>query len=660
LETVVLQAGALNAKGWKLEGITIALSGLTSSPQQLTLLITKLHLPKPFDDLGLADVKCTSFSWQNKELSCGQGTGKVRSKQWQSPETHFSFHIRENRSSIKLTDLQLGGGSFAIDGEELGHQWQIQINAKNVESQFIQQLVQPKLFNLKEGKITGRFNASGSHAHIHNFKVEAGLENLTLQAPSGRFATEKLALDTHLEAQYEHGLWQWQSQIRMKAGALYAEPVYLEAGDQSIHLEAQGNWDSLHQRAEISSASYQHSLAAEVSGKATIRFNKGVLLENASFSLYSQDMQTLSAIYLKPFFTQTPLEGITLAGELKADFSIVQQSLTAFFASFNKLDIKDEAGRIQMRGGAGTVNWGNNEAFATPSQLGWQQLDLRALPIGPSRLSFLTKAKSIRLLKKATVPFLGGAIDINQFSWQAKGHDEPDVSFEGSLHNASLAQLSTALDWTPLSGTISGVIPKIDYHNKTLSLGGQLTINVFDGNVTITRLASSGLFTDFPKLHTDLEIKNLDLEQLTGKFSFGSITGKLSGFVRQLYMENWKPVTFFAWIGTPDDDDSRHRISQKAVKNIASIGGGGASDILSRSFLSLFETFGYDKIGLGCYLHEGVCQLMGVEARASGYAIITGGGLPRIDVIGYNPRVDWNVLMERLGRISTSEEVIIK
>jgi hypothetical protein len=127
-----------------------------------------------------------------------------------------------------------------------------------------------------------------------------------------------------------------------------------------------------------------------------------------------------------------------------------------------------------------------------------------------------------------------------------------------------------------------------------------------------------------------------------------------------LYMENWKPVSFYAWFGTPDDDDSRHRISQKAVRNIASIGGGGAADVLSRSFLRFFETFMYDKIGVGCYLHEGVCQMMGAEAAQQGYYLIKGGGLPRIDVIGYNPRVDWNVLMERLARISTTDEVRIE
>jgi hypothetical protein len=149
------------------------------------------------------------------------------------------------------------------------------------------------------------------------------------------------------------------------------------------------------------------------------------------------------------------------------------------------------------------------------------------------------------------------------------------------------------------------------------------------------------------------------MEQLTGKFEFGGITGKLSGFVQKLYLENWQPVSFYAWFGTPDDDDSSHRISQKAVKNIASIGGGGAADAISRSFLRFFETFGYDKLGLGCYLHEGVCQLMGVNATPTGYAIITGGGLPRIDVIGYNPRVDWVVLIDRLKRITTSDKVII-
>jgi len=53
---------------------------------------------------------------------------------------------------------------------------------------------------------------------------------------------------------------------------------------------------------------------------------------------------------------------------------------------------------------------------------------------------------------------------------------EPEVHFQGNVDNVSLEQLSEALNWTPLSGTVSGNIPGVNYRNKTLSLGGELII----------------------------------------------------------------------------------------------------------------------------------------------------------------------------------------
>ena len=52
--------------------------------------------------------------------------------------------------------------------------------------------------------------------------------------------------------------------------------------------------------------------------------------------------------------------------------------------------------------------------------------------------------------------------------------------------------------------------------------------------------------------------------------------------------------------------------------------------------------------------------MMGVEAAENGYYLIKGGGLPRIDVIGYNSRLDWGVLMQRLSRITHSDEANIE
>jgi hypothetical protein len=660
LDSVSLNLGTIASAQWKLEGINIALTDVAKNPQKLALTIAKLSLPKPFDDLNLVNIRCTSFTWQNKEMLCEQGRAEIHSKRWQSPAANFSFYVTEKLSSFKLSDLHLAGGIVAVDGEELGDQWQLQIDANAVDGKLIQHLLPQDRFKLKGGKINLKLNASGSHALVKEFTLTAGLDNLTGQTKDGRFATEALMLETTLNAQNNTGIWQWQNHIDINGGALYTEPLYLEAAGQNMIWDAQGNWDAANSRVEINVAKYTHSKVGELSGSASIQYADGVSLEKAQLSLSSDNLKDISTNYLKPFLEQTILQGVTLAGHLKADFSIDHQTLTALTAVFNHLDVKDASGRGEIQGGAGRLNWSNNELFSQPSNIAWQRLLVHAVPIGPADLEFQGGADSIRLLKKTQLPLLGGAIAINHFRWQAKKQQDPELSFEGDIDNVSLEQLSLALNWTPLSGTISGHIPRIEYSNLTLSLGGELIVKVFDGEVKISNLAASGLFTDFPKFHSDLEIENLDLDQLTGKFKFGGITGKLSGYVQQLYMENWRPVSFFAWLGTPENDDSRHRISQKAVQNIANIGGGGAADLLSKSFLRFFETFGYDKLGLGCYLHDGVCQLMGVKATESGYAIITGGGLPRIDVIGYNPRVDWNVLMERLQRISTSDEVIVK
>ncbi|TAN66739.1 MAG: C4-dicarboxylate ABC transporter [Methylobacter sp.] len=660
LDSVSLNIGTLTGSRWKLDGINIALTELSQNPQQLALTITRLSLPKPFNDLNLVNIRCNAFTWQNKELFCRQGRAQMRSKRWQSPAANFSFHITEKHSSFKLSDLHLAGGIVALEGEERGELWQLQIDAKAVDGKLIQQLLPQEWFKLKAGKIDVKLNASGSHVLVNAFSLNAKLNGLAGQTQDGRIAGEALMLGAILKAQNNNGLWQWQNHVDFNGGALYVEPLYLDAAEQKIVLDTQGDWDASNQRVEINSASYRHSSVGELSGSATVQYKDGATIEKAQLSLNSDNLQAWSAIYLKPLFEQTVLQGVTLAGQLKADFSINKQALTALRANFNHLDVKDSAGRGEILSGAGELNWSNDETFNKASEFVWQQLQVHSVPIGPAGLTFLSRANSIRLLKKTRLPFLSGAIAINQFSWQAKKQQDPELSFEGDVSNVSLEQLAITLNWTPLSGTISGHIPRVEYSNKTLSLGGELIVKVFDGEVKVSNLASSGLFTDFPKFHGDLEIDNLDMDQLTGKFKFGGITGKLSGYVRQLYMENWHPVSFFAWLGTPEDDDSRHRISQKAVQNIANIGGGGAADLLSKSFLRFFETFGYDRLGLGCYLHDGVCQLMGIAAAKSGYAIITGGGLPRVDVLGYNPRVDWNVLMDRLKRIATSDEVVIE
>jgi hypothetical protein len=661
IDDVSLDIGALNAQGWKLENIRLVLEGIPNPRQQLALTIGKLTLPKPLDDLQLADIRCTAFKWNDHQTVCEQGRARIDSKRWRSPKAAFSFRLGEKSSSATVTGLRLFGGILNAEMTEQAMHWQVRLTGEKLDGMLLQKQLGFRPVEIKNGELDFELLASGAKDDIDEIDLTARLDRLTLQTPDGKAATETLSANAKIHAIREGEHWHWQIAEQLTSGALYLEPVYLETGKEAIELVGQGNWRPLRQRLDIDTFAFEHAGTAAASGRVSIKTGAQVKLTRANFSVQSEDLARFSSVYLKPFAEQTAFEGLSLEGRAKAELTLTGQALTHLALNFAGLAVHDENGRIGVEGGEGSIYWSNDPDPAVPSALGWQKLSLYSLPLGPARLAFSAHANRIELLKKTRLPFLGGNLALNRFTFQSHPEQEPDVYFEGRLNNVSLEQLTGALHWTPLSGTVSGRIPGVQYRDDTLQLKGELNVKVFDGNVRIANLASSGLFGDFPRLSAEIELDRLDLDQITRKFEFGGITGRLSGFVKNLQLENWRPVGFYAWFGTPEDDDSRHRISQKAVQNIANIGGGGAADLLSRSFLRFFDTFGYDEIGLGCYLHDGVCQMMGIEAAENGgYRIIKGGGLPRIDVIGYNSKIDWPVLIERLQRVTASDEVIIK
>ncbi len=139
---------------------------------------------------------------------------------------------------------------------------------------------------------------------------------------------------------------------------------------------------------------------------------------------------------------------------------------------------------------------------------------------------------------------------------------------------------------------------------------------------------------------------------MTGAFSFGEIEGRLDGSVRGLRLLNWEPVAFDLALATPEDYRGRRKISQRAVDNLSSLGGG--AQVLSQTVLKFFEKFSYRRLGLRCRLLDNVCRMSGVAPAPQGYYIVEGAGLPRINIIGFSTVVDWPQLVRRLKAATQS------
>jgi hypothetical protein len=662
LSAAELNVGAITAKNWSMAGVRLAVIGLNQTQQQFKLSATQLNLPKPFDDIKLIDIQCDGFTWRVDDISCTGGRAQLKSAYWQSPKTKFTFKLGKQKSSFTFEDSHFISSHLGVTAISNGQSWQAEFSAKHINQDFLNKLLNKPIIRVKpsQGYLNVKGKVNGWRTTLLGLSVNAELENVNYQQTDGKVATEKLRLQSQLTAKKSGDYWQWQQSMSVLGGAVYIDPIYIEAGYQPITLNAHGVWYPHTHKITIANFEFSQPDAMRLSGSATGYFSDKFQLEQADVYLVSNSLNGLITNYIKPFITESPLAGLLASGELAARFSIARQKLTETAITLSQINVHDGAGQFAASNVSGELNWSNDSLIIKQSRLAWQQITVKGVPVEASRITLSSRGRHFKLADKLELPLLDGWINVDQFSWTAKVDDEPDIVFAGAIERVSLEKLSKSLGWVPLSGNISGQIPSINYHNKVLNLDGELLVNVFDGLIKINNLTASGLLSGLPKISSDIAVEQLDLAQLTGKFEFGSITGKLSGYINKLVLENWRPVTFYAWFGTPDSDNSSHSISQKAVNNIASIGGGGATDVLSRSFLGFFDTFRYDKIGVGCYLHDGVCQMMGLVAEQEGYYLVKGGCLPRIDVLGYNTRVNWDVLVERLARVASPDKAIIQ
>ena len=662
LENLSIEVEQIKSNDWQLNNLSLSLSDLQNSSQQLSLLIKQITLPDPFSEIKIFDIQCSDFSWQENKIDCKTGRAKLISHIIHRNPFAFSFSLTEQKSRFSIKNLQLAKGTLSLTAKEQGEYWNVSIKTKNLRLKELYGYLSKKkkwLDEVSNGRVNADITARGNSHGLNTLLIDSLFEQVSLQAKQGKIAAEAVNLQWEVQAKLKNGEWQWQTSQHINQGELYLEPVYLKVNEKGLDLTASGLWQGKGS-IQINKAQYIQPEVIELNSNGLITYQPLFNVEQANISGKINNADLFATQYVLPFTQQTAFEGFKFQGTLSAEIEIKQSAVTQVSAKVKSLSVNDDKKRVAINNAKGEINWSKDSASKVTSKVHWDQLKIRAIPIEAGQLKFLYRNKQVTLIEQTSISLLGGTLDVKQFDWLNTAGDEPQVYFEGGINQLSLEKLSYALDWTPLSGNISGYIPGVNYQNKTLTINSELKAQLFGGTITIDHLTSSGLFTDFSKFSMDMLIDNLDLNQITQKFEIGSMEGRVSGFINNLYLENWQPITFYAWLGTPENDDSRHRISQKAVENIASIGGGGAADVISKGFLRFFDNFSYDRIGFGCYLHQGVCQLMGVEAAEQGYYIIKGGGIPRIDIIGYNPQVDWNVLMERLSRIASTNDVVVK
>ncbi|WP_019568214.1 hypothetical protein [Thioalkalivibrio sp. ALMg13-2] len=450
----------------------------------------------------------------------------------------------------------------------------------------------------------------------------------------------------------------WDVDLALTAGVVFVDPWFVDLDAEGpVELEARGvvgDGEGLTVRADSLSLDYGDAAALQGQGLAFAP-------EHGLDGQFQGEVGALGVIYdslLSPWLVGTALGELDASGRLTGEVEMHASAARYARIEWSGVEAQDRRGRFGVSGAQGELDW-SATVSGGPGRIGFDAAHLYGLPFDAFAARVRTQPQGLELLEATEIPILDGGLRVGAFSVQ-QTETGPDVQFQGGIRAISLEPLTEVLGWPRFSGQVAGMIPRVRLEDGDLNVDGRLLVQVFDGEVVLRDVYIHDLFGYAPELGLSTQIQRLDLELVTRAFDIGRIQGRLSGHVNDLVMVDWSPVHMDLELMTPLDDPGRRRISQRAVENITELGG-GLQAAASSIFLRVFENFSYRRLGFRCELRGDVCTASGVADRPDGgFVLVQGGGLPQIEVIGYNRRVDWPELIERLATIQGGEGPVVQ
>ncbi|HEX7130330.1 MAG TPA: hypothetical protein VF217_09730 [Rhodanobacteraceae bacterium] len=427
----------------------------------------------------------------------------------------------------------------------------------------------------------------------------------------------------------------------LDGGQMLLGPLYAQLPSHSAQLQLAGRVDA--QGIAIDSLHFDDGDALSLGGK--LAFDAKDNLTELDFQRFQARLPDAYTRYGSAWLATLGWKDLATTGSLSGSIALAKGVPSSFDMRASNVSISDADGRIALSGLNGELDW-DAQGSRPASTLSWQSLAFYKLPFGAATLHFRSDAGALGLTGPAQLALLGGTFSLQGLAWRPAADKQDRLNAAFAVSDIDVPSLCKLFGWPQFPGTLGGAVPALRYSGDRFLLDGGLSLHVFDGFVDVTSLALEQPFGVAPVLAADIDLRQLDLAQLTSVFDFGSITGKLDGAIHDLKLVNWQPVAFDAALHA----DSGGRISQRALKSLTQVGGGGIAAGLQGLALNLFKTFGYSRIGLSCVLRAQVCTMGGVapSSDGSGYTIVEGSGLPHISVIGHERQVDWPTLVERL------------
>lgn len=705
VDQVVLQVGQISTAGVQASGATITLNVARtpdSRPPILRAQIQELRLASLRTTYRDVDVTCTDLFVSKPHFECNEGTVSARGGPTGqvAMKAAGAYNSSTDAMTLKGSELKLAGGTTRFEAKLENDLWSLDLEGNGLDLESARRLLKSWIALPQSDALTGHLRltleSTGRwdptdplgklQAHVSanttdlNYSNEPGTtvgQNLTVTVlatatrdASRRDFNNRSTSRPDIDRRDFGGRGrdaviadiEWQT----TAGQALAGAVLLDFAKNPLTLSTHAEYTGT--RLNLPQIRVGQKDLLEAQGNAQLSLAPAINLTQAHFDVARLEFAAAYRSFLQLTLATTDFGALNVGGRATGQVDVADNALTRIDASLQNVSMADATARLSLANVNGEIHWSAMARGPVPgapaqaSRLSWSSSSAYGLLGGPVEMSFTAHGNDFALADDTYFPIFDGALVVHTLAIRGFGTDNTELDFDGHLEPISMPILSKAFGWPTLSGQLAGRIPGVTYRDRVLAVDGDLSANVFDGTIVGSRIKLSDPLGPWPRLNADVTARRLDLDLLTHTFSIGSISGRLDADIKGLELFNWSPVAFDAQLQTTPGDRSEHRISQRAITSISSVGGGGGgvAAALQSGILKFFDTFHYDRIGISCQLRDQVCLMSGVEPARSGYYLVKGRGLPRIDIIGNAGRVDWPQLVGQIAASMHSQNIIVR
>lgn len=661
IDAIVLEAREVTVAGIPVEAASVRLDLLSDKQTRLSVRAGAVQLEDPVGRLTSIGLVCDTPVIAEPRFGCDAGRLSGRGGPTGSLDMDIALGLDTSTgvTTVNGKGLNVAGTSAAFEARLDAKGWSVKARTGTTTVPALRKFAEP-WFQLPadyafEGKATVTIDAADRGMGL-KADVETKLDDFAFANEAGDIVGEKLALVARVTAEPRAKHTGLAFDINGTAGQAFLSVIFFDLGKNPLALVGRGSLaDSV---LNFESLQMKQMNVLDLTGSGRLDLAKDIPAFSGDLEIAKLQFPDAYATYMANVLASSVLGDLASSGTVSGEVSLLDNGVSALHLVPKDLDLKDNKGRIFLTDVNGDV-WWSPAGEGRASELSWAAGGAYGLSGGAAALDFIATGTSFALTRPTKLPVFDGAIAIERFEMGNLGADNMEVAFKGDVEPISMPLLAKAFGWPEFSGSLAASIPGVTLKDNVLTFQGNVESEVFGGKITGSNIRLQDPLGNFPQLFADVRARDLDLGLVTNTFEVGSITGRLEADILGLELFGWSPVAFDARLATPKGDESRHRISAKAVSSLSNVGGGGGGVVqaLQSGVLQFFDEYSYDRLGITCRLRDDICQMSGVEPAGAGYYIVKGAGIPRIDIVGNAGRVRWSQLLASIPKDTTNMTV---